>query len=179
VLERYPSLKIVLTEQGMAWLPRGLETLDWFYRRMTLPEAAESLYFGAVAAGLSMTPSEYFARNFWVGASFLRPSEAPLRHDVGVGRIMWGADYPHIEGSLGFTTEALRAGFGGVAENEARAMIESNAADFFGFDLDALRPLADRIGPAVDEVAEVLEPDDYPTGSTCNAFDKAQVLRAW
>jgi hypothetical protein len=31
----------------------------------------------------------------------------------------------------------------------------------------------------VDAVAEVLEPDDYPTGSTCNAFDKAQVLRAW
>jgi predicted TIM-barrel fold metal-dependent hydrolase len=179
VLERHPDLRIVLTEQGMAWLPRGLETLDWFYRRMTLPEAAESMYFGAVAAGMSMTPSEYFARNFYVGASFLRPSESPIRHDVGVERVMWGADYPHTEGSLGFTTEALRAGFGGVPEAEARAMIETNAADFFGFDLDALRPLADRIGPRVDEVAEVLEPDDYPTGSTCNAFDKAQVLRAW
>jgi predicted TIM-barrel fold metal-dependent hydrolase len=179
VLERYPSLEVVLTEQGMAWLPRGLETLDWFHRRMTLPEAAESLYFGAVAAAMSMKPSEYFARNFWVGASFLRPSEAPLRHDIGVDRIMWGADYPHTEGSLGFTTEALRAGFGGVAEAEARAMIETNAADFFGFDLQALRPLADRIGPRVGEVAEVLEPDDYPRDSTCNAFDKAQVLRAW
>ena len=58
-------------------------------------------------------------------------------------------------------------------------MIETNAADFFGFDLDLLRPIADRIGPEVDEVAEVLVPDDYPTESTCNAFDKAQVLRAW
>ena len=109
----------------------------------------------------------------------MRPSEAPLRHEVGVDRIMWGADYPHTEGSLGFTTEALRAGFGGVAEDEARAMIETNAADLFGFDLDALRPLADRIGPLVDEVATPLHPDDYPMDSTCNAFDKAQVLRAW
>ncbi len=46
-------------------------------------------------------------------------------------------------------------------------------------DLDALRPLADEVGPPVDAVAQPLAPDDYPSGSTCNAFDKAQVLRAW
>lgn len=179
VLERFPDLKVVLTEQGMAWLPRGLETLDWFHRRMTMPESAESLFFGEVAAGMTMKPSEYFARNFWMGASFLRPSEAPIAGDVvAVDRVMWGADYPHSEGSLGFTTEALRAGFGGKPVDEARAMIETNAADFFGFDLAALRPLADRIGPLVDEVAQPIAPDDYPP-STCNAFDKAQVLRSW
>ena len=62
---------------------------------------------------------------------------------------------------------------------EVRAMVETNAAEFFGFDLGALRPLADEVGPSVTAVAEPLAPDDYPTGSTCNAFDKAQVLRAW
>lgn len=179
VLERHPGLKIVLTEQGMAWLPRGLETLDWFHRRMTNPKSAESLYFGEVARQLKQTPSEYFRRNFWVGASFLRPSEAPLRHDVGVDRIMWGADYPHTEGSIGFTTEALRAGFGEVPADEARAMIETNAANFFGFDLDMLRPLADRIGPLAADVATPLAPEDYPAKSTCNAFDTEQVLRSW
>ena len=63
-----------------------------------------------------MTPSEYFARNFWIGASFLRPSEAPLCHDLGVDRIMWGADYPHSEGSYPYTTEALRVAFADCAE---------------------------------------------------------------
>jgi hypothetical protein len=92
---------------------------------------------------------------------------------------MWGSDYPHSEGSLGFTTEALRAAFGGKPEAEARAMVETNAAAFFGFDLDALRPVADRIGPSPAEVARPLAPDDYPIASTCNAFDKAQVLRSW
>jgi predicted TIM-barrel fold metal-dependent hydrolase len=179
VLERHPSLRVVLTEQGVAWLPRGLETLDWFYRRMTLPEAAEAKFFGAVAKGLSMTPTEYFRRNFWVGASFLRPSESPLRHDVGVDHIMWGADYPHSEGSYPFTTEALRAAFGGVAEDEVRRMVETNAAAFYDFDLDALRVVGDRIGPLVSDVAKPLSMDDYPTNSTCNAFDKAQVLRSW
>jgi predicted TIM-barrel fold metal-dependent hydrolase len=179
VLERHPALRVALTEQGMAWLPRGLETLDWFYRRMTMEDAAEAKFFGAVAAGLSMTPSEYFHRNFWVGASFLRPTEAPLRYDVGIDHIMWGDDYPHSEGTHGYTTEALRAAFGGVAEVEVRAMLEDNAAAFYGFDLDGLRPIGDRIGPTVAEVAVPLDPADYPAGATCNTFDRAQVLRSW
>ena len=179
VLERHPALRVVLTEQGVAWLPRGLETLDWFHRRMTLPNAAEALFFGAVAKGMSLTPSEYFARNFWIGASFLRPTESPLRHVLGVDRLMWGADYPHSEGSWPHTTEALRAAFGGVPVAETRVMVETAAAAFFGFDLDALRPIGDRVGPLVDEVARPLAVEDYPADSTCNAFDTAQVLRSW
>jgi predicted TIM-barrel fold metal-dependent hydrolase len=179
VLERHPSLRVVLTEQGVAWLERGLETLDWFHRRMTLPNAAEALFFGAVAKGMSLTPSEYFARNFWIGASFLRPTESPLRHVLGVDKLMWGADYPHSEGSWPHTTEALRAAFGGVPEAEVRVMVETAAAEFFGFDLDALRPIGDRVGPLVAEVARPLAVEDYPADSTCNAFDTAQVLRSW
>jgi len=179
VLERHPRLRMALTEQGVAWLPRGLETLDWFYRRMTLPEAAEAKFFGAVASQLSMTPSEYFHRNFWVGASFLRPTESPLRHEVGIDHLMWGDDYPHSEGSYPYTTEALRAAFAGCPEAEVRAMVETNAAAFYGFDLEALRPIGDRIGPTVDEVAVPLPPSEYPAKSTCNAFDPAQVLRSW
>jgi hypothetical protein len=128
---------------------------------------------------MSMTPSEYFHRNFWVAASFLRPSEAPLRHDVGIDHIMWGADYPHSEGSYPYTTEALRAAFGGVPPWEVRQMVETNAADLYGFDLDALRPIGEAIGPTVDEVSEPLPPAAYPRNSTCNAFDTAQVLRSW
>lgn len=58
-------------------------------------------------------------------------------------------------------------------------MVETNAAGFFGFDLEVLRPVGDRIGPPVAAVAEVLAPEDYPRDSTCNAFDKHQVLRSW
>ena len=179
VLERHPNLRIAVTEQGVAWLPRGLDTLDWFYRRMTLPEAAEARFFGAVAAGLSMTPSEYFQRNFWIGASFLRPTESPLRHRIGVDRIMWGDDYPHSEGSYPFTREALRVAFADCPTTEVRAMVETNAAAFYGFDLEALRPIGDRIGPTVEEVSTPLPSDAWPSRSTCNAFDPAQVLRSW
>jgi len=35
------------------------------------------------------------------------------------------------------------------------------------------------IGPTVAEVATPLEVEDYPLDSTCNAFDRHQVLRSW
>ena len=179
VLERHPTLRFAVTEQGVAWLPRGLETLDWFYGRMTLPEAAEARYFGAAAAQMSMKPSEYFARNFWIGASFLRPSESPLCNELGIEHIMWGADYPHSEGTYPHTTEALRVAFADRPVGEVRTMVESTAADFYGFDLEQLRPVGDRIGPAVTDVSTPLAQDDWPTDSTCNAFDRTQMLRAW
>jgi predicted TIM-barrel fold metal-dependent hydrolase len=179
VLERHPNLRISLTEQGMSWIPRGLDTLDWFYRRMTHGGAAEALFFGAVTKDMSLTPREYFERNFWVGASFLRPSESELRYDVGVERIMWGADYPHSEGSYPYTTEALRAAFAACPPDEIRRMVETNAAAFYGFDLDLLRPIADEIGPTIADVQRPLDPDDYPTDSTCNAFDREQILKSW
>jgi predicted TIM-barrel fold metal-dependent hydrolase len=43
VLERHPNLKVVLTEQGTGWIPRGLETLDRYHRRMTHGSEAEEL----------------------------------------------------------------------------------------------------------------------------------------
>ena len=179
VLERHPSLRIALTEQGVAWLPRGIETLDWFYARMRTSDSAESRFFGAVAEKLTMPPSGYFRRNFWVGASFLRPSEAPLIPDIGVDRIMWGDDYPHSEGCFPYTTEALRCAFAGLPEAEVAAMVGENAARFYGFDLDALRPIGDRIGPLVREVAVPIAEPDYPPESTCNAFEHELTLKAW
>lgn len=179
VLERHPKLRIALTEQGVAWLPHGIATLDWFYGRMTTTQSAESKFFGAVTSSLSMAPSDYFRRNFWIGASFLRPSESPEIDGLGVDRIMWGADYPHSEGSYPYSKEALRAAFAGRPEADVRAMVEDNAAAFYGFDLDALRPVGERIGPMVADVRRPLDPADYPTDSTCNAFEHEVAARAW
>jgi hypothetical protein len=128
---------------------------------------------------MSMTPAEYFRRNFWVGASFLRPSESVLRYEVGVDRIMWGADYPHSEGSYPYTTEALRAAFADVPPAETRQMLSTTAASVYPFDLPALDEIGARIGPTVGEVQVPLLPDDYPVDSTCNAFDTEQVVKSW
>jgi len=102
-----------------------------------------------------------------------------LRYEVGVDRIMWGADYPHSEGSYPYTTEALRAAFAPCPPEETRQMLETTAASVYGFDLTALRAVGDQVGPTVEEVLVPLAPGDYPPDSTCNAFDAEQVVKAW
>ena len=54
---------------------------------------------------------------------------------------MWGADYPHTEGSYPYSREALRAAFAGATEQETRRMLSGTAAQAYGFDVDYLRHL--------------------------------------
>ena len=108
VLERHPDLQFVFTEQGTAWIPETLGTLDLFFSRMGTATGSQELEWGeSVVSQLSMRPSEYWARQCHVGSSFMRPAEAAMRHAVGVDKIMWGSDYPHRESSYPFSTEAL------------------------------------------------------------------------
>ena len=44
-------------------------------------------------------PSEYWASNCYLGASFPAPFELALRDQIGLDRLMWGSDYPHGEGT--------------------------------------------------------------------------------
>jgi predicted TIM-barrel fold metal-dependent hydrolase len=177
VFERHPRLEFVLTEQGTSWVPGTLQNLDWFAKRMRITTAAEYHFGGAAVEKLSLTPSEYFRRNCYIGASFIRPVEAELRHEVGIDRIMWGSDYPHTEGSHPYSREALRASFAGAPEAELRRMLGETAAHVYRFDLSVLDALAAVHGPAVDEIAEPLLA--FPEDSTCNAFDPDAIVRTW
>jgi hypothetical protein len=111
---------------------------------------------------MPLRPSEYWQRQCHVGASFLRPIEAALRHQIGVDRIAWGSDYPHIEGTQPYTSMYLRRAFAGIDPNEVQQMLALTSARLYHFDLAALRPLADRVGPLVDEVATPLPYDQVP-----------------
>jgi hypothetical protein len=71
-------------------------------------------------------------------------------------RAMWGSDYPHIEGTWPWTVQSLRTTFDGIAPENIRKMLSENAAAAYGFRLDELRPVADRIGPRVGDVLNPL-----------------------
>jgi hypothetical protein len=115
--------------------------------------------WGTAVDQLSLTPSEYFARNCYLGASLFIRQEAEMRHEIGIGRIMWGQDYPHSEGTFPYSREALREAFWGVPEDEVRLMVGETAASVYGFDLGFLQPIADRVGPTVEEVSIPLAED--------------------
>ena len=171
-LERHPNLKLVFTEQGTAWVPEELARLDYFFGRMSGAGGSQEQVWGrAVVERLSLKPSEYWARQCHIGASFIRPAEVGIRAQVGVDRIMWGSDYPHKEASSPYSREAIRASFAGVPKNEVALMLGGNAAALYGFDLDALAPVAATCGPRVVDSNEPLKPGELPTEAyKCPAF---------
>jgi len=140
VFERHPRLKYILTETGVGWVVEKLRVLEF---------KAGNPIFKHFNRDLSLSPSEYFARNCYIGASFMPEHEGRFRHAIGVDRLMWGSDYPHLEGTWPNTMRALHDTFGKYPEDEMRGILGLNAAKVYGFDLAALTPIAERIGPSV------------------------------
>jgi predicted TIM-barrel fold metal-dependent hydrolase len=95
-----------------------------------------------------MTPSEYFKRNVWVGASALfDEGSTAVRHEIGINNVMWGTDYPHPEGSWPNTHDKMVRYLKGVPEPELKLMLSSNAIECYNLDETELNKIAARIGP--------------------------------
>jgi predicted TIM-barrel fold metal-dependent hydrolase len=138
VFERYPNLRMALVEQSASWVPYTLAYLDSLYTRP---------YFAHFREGLPLRPSEYWARQCFV-SGFIEPDEFAVRDEIGVASLCWGSDYPHVEG-IADPKRNLPKVMGGAPDDDVRAVLGENAARLYGFDLDALRPIAERIGVEV------------------------------
>jgi len=169
VFERFPDLKLVLTEQGATWIPALLDQLDGFHKEMTATGRIGELRFD-VTNMLPKLPSEYFATNCWLGASFPSPTEVGVLDTIALDRYMWGSDYPHKEGTYPYTKESLRRSFSSLPEADLRKIFSENIARVYDFDLDALAPLAAEYGPTPDEIAVPL--DEVPADSVSPAFTR-------
>jgi hypothetical protein len=78
---------------------------------------------------------------------------------------MWGSDYPHHESTYPYTTEGLRLAFCEWDPDEVRQVTSRTAAGVYDFDLDALAPIAAKVGPTVDEVKVPLDEPPLDSGS--------------
>lgn len=141
--ERHPSLRLVMTEQKADWM---IETLALMDSRYELP------MFAQLRRSLPLKPSEYYERQCYIGASFMDEGEWEARHQLGVDRLIWGSDYPHLEGSWPRTVEQLGQTFKDVPRDEVTRMIGLTAAGVYGFDLGKLAHLAAEHGPPLERI---------------------------
>lgn len=172
VFERFPTLKFVESEVNAAWAVSYLNALDSFGAEATVPGTVQYKFGRDAFAQLSLKPSEYGRRNMYFG-SFLDADDVASRHDLGIDRVMWAADFPHHEGTWPWTRKALRANFAQLPEGEIRQLTSVNAAACYGFDLGALQPVAARIGPTLSEVQTPLGAEEfpsYPDETICDTF---------
>ncbi|MDH5237519.1 MAG: amidohydrolase [Acidimicrobiia bacterium] len=155
VFERFPRLRVVLTETGSSWVPPLLDQMDTTMKRIRSTGATGEIRYRPEAL-LPQLPSDYFRQNCWMGVSQPRPADVDAMAITGIDRFMWGSDYPHDEGTHPFTREHLRQVLTGRSADEKAAILGANAAAFYDFDLAALQPLAARFGPTVAELDEPL-----------------------
>jgi predicted TIM-barrel fold metal-dependent hydrolase len=144
VFERHPGLRFIITEQPGEWPKYEIEYLESVYQSGAQHELRKLMH---------RSPQEIFRTNIYVGASFMSNREARMFVELGIeDRALWGSDYPHIEGTWPWTRQSLHATFDGISPGPIRKILAENAAGAYGFDLQTLRPVADRIGPTLDEV---------------------------
>jgi predicted TIM-barrel fold metal-dependent hydrolase len=153
VFDRHPKLKVVVTENGVQWLPSLIRDMESFF----------DTHGGApVRSYLERRPAEYFDDHVYLGGSLMKRYEAEMRGEIGVDRLMWGADYPHLEGAAPVHRLILRQVFGGMPEEDVRRMLGLNAVRVFGFDLAQLEAVADRVGPTVEDLSTTVGMDEIP-----------------
>jgi len=162
VFERHPSLRFVPTELGTMWLQSQLMTIDAMLPSMK-SEAGNRTYgmFGGSSVDeLTLSATEYTRRNCYL-ATELGPYDAAAIDFMGADHVMWGSDYPHEEGFAPHSALAIRWALGSRSQEECRKILSENAARLYRFDLDALEPIASKIGPSVDEVHTPLGETGY------------------
>ncbi len=155
VFERFPKLKFVMTEMGGSWMPGLLSQLDRQLAQIRKTGRTGEMRYSEEHV-LPRSATDYYQQNCWMGVSQPGPDDVAARDKIGLDRFMWGSDYPHEEGTGPYTREHLRQLFHHVDPGELQRILAGNAAELYGFDLDVLAPIAAKVGPTVDEIAQPL-----------------------
>ena len=122
VFERFPDLVTAFVETDIGWVPYLKEQLDDRWYRLRLYEQMD----------MPQPPSFYFERNIYF--TFITDAYGIRnRHDIGVERIMWSSDYPHLPGNWPTSWRTLNASFSGVPPEERHLIVAGNAQRLYHF----------------------------------------------
>lgn len=103
VLERHPDLKVLISEGGATWAPFVGDRMNECFRQQPMWDEGR----------LKLLPKEYVMRQVY--ASFQHDETAvPTLTAMGYQNVMFGTDYPHLEGTYPHTQKVLHELFDGV-----------------------------------------------------------------
>jgi predicted TIM-barrel fold metal-dependent hydrolase len=145
LFERFPRLKVALSEVGIGWIPYFLEQAD---HRLTHHGPWTGMDFGG------RLPSEIFKEH--VFGCFIEDRAGLLAAELlNTDMIGWESDYPHSDGIWPNAPELLAANFAGIPDDLIRKVTYENAAKFFHFDpFSNRRPEQCTVGALRAEVAD-------------------------
>ena len=127
VVARFPGLKFVCAEFETGWVAHFLQRLDHAAYRTPWELADE----------VTMKPSQYFDRNFWI--TFEDDAQGiATRHDIGVSNLVWGNDYPHHDSIWPNSMSILDDVLAGVPDDERQAMVWDNVMSLYDINVSNL-----------------------------------------
>ena len=162
VFDRFPDLRISYIETETWWIAPMMNMLDG--RARMRDDWTEFAALMGATNELQRLPSEYWRSNCYAGVSPFDPRLIGEELDTDTGNdssfrihsdnAMFGADFPHPESIVPSVKENARtfAAMPQVTDADVRKVLYENAAEVFHLDLDALRPVFDRVAFDVDEV---------------------------
>jgi len=120
VLDRFPSMRMLLAEVGIGWVPYFAEQADLAYHRWR-----ES--WGVL--DLAHDPSWYIGRHFLFGFQdeFLGIQQRQL---IGIDNMAWGTDFPHSATDWPHSLRLLDRMFDGVPDDERQKIVCDNTLGF-------------------------------------------------
>jgi predicted TIM-barrel fold metal-dependent hydrolase len=123
VLERFPTLRIVVAENDIGWLAYYLLHADRAHLKL-----------GHIApTSLVMKPSEYFRRQIY--ATFMEDEVGLLTVPLlGADNFMWGSDYPHYESTWPKSREIIARQFGRESAETRAKITHDNSAALYGIE---------------------------------------------
>ena len=131
VLERFPDLQVVSVESAVGWIPFMLQALDHQLGEMS----------PAVAAELSLMPSQYFARQIHACFWFERQGIDDVIDAIGHEHLMFETDFPHPTalqpGPASYAStprEHVEQHLSGLPDDLLRKLLQTNAARVYHLD---------------------------------------------
>ncbi|ROO87905.1 putative TIM-barrel fold metal-dependent hydrolase [Actinocorallia herbida] len=119
-LDRHPGLRILISEGGATWIPFLGDRLLEGYRQHHM----------AVRPKLSRDPKEILMTQVY--ASFQHDETAVAAHDaMGYKNVMFGSDYPHMEGTFGHTQKTLEGLFAGASQETVHRITQGAFYELF------------------------------------------------
>jgi predicted TIM-barrel fold metal-dependent hydrolase len=119
-LDRHENLRILVSEGGATWVPFLADRMEEGYRQHAM----------AVRPKLNRSPKEIIYSQVY--ASFQHDESAVhAMTAMGFQNVMWGSDYPHLEGTYGHTQQTLHHLFDGVDEKVRHRITQGSFQELF------------------------------------------------
>ncbi len=122
---RFPKLKVALSEGGIGWIPFLLDRMD----RHLVNQSWTGLDLGG------KTATELWQSNF-IGCFITDPTALHVAERIGIDTLTWECDYPHSDSTWPQSPEFLSAEFeaAGLDDRAIEKITWENASRFFRFD---------------------------------------------